>query len=616
MALPSYSLEVAFGIDPRVDPDPGDWVEVSTSADRRFMGGDIKRGKNQELDAFEPGTFNFTLDDPDRTFEPDYSGSPYYPDVVPDTHIRLRATHSAILYDVWRGYVNTWVPLWELPGKTEVSCTDAFKYFGTRKLENPYVAEVLADSPLAYWRLNESSGDFAADSSGNGHTGLYSGTLTFSQPDPITDDVDGAVQFSGGRMAAPGVFSGTGDFTVELWFNTTQATDSDTLANQNTQAEIIGWFMSVGPTGWVSMVVGGLTIAEALTPTGFNDGEWHHVVGQRQGTTLYLYIDGVLEDSTTDADAGGAIAPNQPFELGDDSETGGGAGNPYEYDGLMDEVAIYSSRLSLARIQAHYEARNAWLEDQSGERIDKVLDQIDWPAGLRDIDTGNTTLQSAGDLGSQTALAHLQKVEESEFGALYMTRAGEVKWRERSSIFQSPYTTSQVTIGRGAGEKPYVVIEPNYDENLIRNEVKLSREGGGEQVVRESNRYFYRTFSRSGLQNQNDNELNDIAHLILDKYKLPQILATVTLNPRADDDALWPQVLGRELEDRITLKRIAPDGSGTVEKTYHIQSIEHKINPGFQWSTTWGLSPADTRTYWLAGIVGASEAGQTTRAGA
>ncbi len=41
-----------------------------------------------------------------------------------------------------------------------------------------YSASVLADSPLAYWRLGEASGTTAADASGNGRTGSYLNTPT------------------------------------------------------------------------------------------------------------------------------------------------------------------------------------------------------------------------------------------------------------------------------------------------------------------------------------------------------------------------------------------------------------------------------------------------------
>jgi hypothetical protein len=55
----------------------------------------------------------------------------------------------------------------------------------------------------------------------------------------------------------------------------------------------------------------------------------------------------------------------------------------------------------------------------SGARINAILDTIDWPQGMRDVDAGLTTLQT--DPGTfRTSLAALQTVSDSEYGAFYM----------------------------------------------------------------------------------------------------------------------------------------------------------------------------------------------------
>jgi hypothetical protein len=48
-----------------------------------------------------------------------------------------------------------------------------------------YDAAVLADSPVAFYELNEESGPSATDSSGNSNTGTYSGGVTFLQLGPF-----------------------------------------------------------------------------------------------------------------------------------------------------------------------------------------------------------------------------------------------------------------------------------------------------------------------------------------------------------------------------------------------------------------------------------------------
>jgi uncharacterized repeat protein (TIGR01451 family) len=44
-----------------------------------------------------------------------------------------------------------------------------------------YAAQILADQPLGYWRLDETSGTVAADASGNGHDGTISAGVSLAQ---------------------------------------------------------------------------------------------------------------------------------------------------------------------------------------------------------------------------------------------------------------------------------------------------------------------------------------------------------------------------------------------------------------------------------------------------
>ena len=51
-----------------------------------------------------------------------------------------------------------------------------------------YFDLVMSHSPLGYWRLGETSGTTAADSSGNGRNGTYTGTYTLNRPSLIPSD--------------------------------------------------------------------------------------------------------------------------------------------------------------------------------------------------------------------------------------------------------------------------------------------------------------------------------------------------------------------------------------------------------------------------------------------
>src|SRR5438876_10051446 len=72
-----------------------------------------------------------------------------------------------------------------------------------------YRASVLADHPVAYWRLNETTGAVMADVSGNGNDGAYAGAVTVAQPGALASDADTAVGFdpTSGAASVPSTAS-------------------------------------------------------------------------------------------------------------------------------------------------------------------------------------------------------------------------------------------------------------------------------------------------------------------------------------------------------------------------------------------------------------------------
>jgi len=74
-----------------------------------------------------------------------------------------------------------------------------------------------------------------------------------------------------------------------------------------------------------------------------NDGEWHHVVGVYDGSKIYLYVDGVVDNSEPTS---GIIDSNpEHVFIGGNSQQPG-----REWNGLIDDVRIYNHALSPAEI--------------------------------------------------------------------------------------------------------------------------------------------------------------------------------------------------------------------------------------------------------------------------
>ncbi len=214
-----------------------------------------------------------------------------------------------------------------------------------------YPSEVLADSPLAYYRLGESSGTAMVDASGNGRDGTYTSTaLGTAGALAGSGDSDTAITLTGGTGNAGAVpydtwMNGLTAVTVEAWVNTTATSGTRFVVartgntNYNYGLAVINGkaFMGLRTTS---------TSLGATGTTNVADGLWHHLVGTWDGTTLRIYVDGVL-DGTASLSGTMTTAANG-LQVG-------GRGANY-FVGSIDEAAVYSSALSASRIAAHYGA--------------------------------------------------------------------------------------------------------------------------------------------------------------------------------------------------------------------------------------------------------------------
>jgi hypothetical protein len=91
-----------------------------------------RRGKNRQLDEFDPGLANVLFDNNDRTFDPEYELSPYFGQVIPKRAIRISSGGNRI----FTGVVDDWNLDYSPGGNSEASAasSDAFTLFNTQTL--------------------------------------------------------------------------------------------------------------------------------------------------------------------------------------------------------------------------------------------------------------------------------------------------------------------------------------------------------------------------------------------------------------------------------------------------------------------------------------------------
>ncbi len=209
---------------------------------------------------------------------------------------------------------------------------------------------------LACWKLDETSGLTAADSTGSGNDG----NLFNMAGNEWTDGaVGGALHFDGSNdyMAIQNLHydsSGYPEVTVTAWIRTSNGGNQIIASydrNEYWRLEINGSGGGTGQVGWDVRTNAGQVDYGSITRV--DDGEWHHVAGVFDNGTMTIYIDGSPEPSTSRGSTFGRGVNTRYGFLGVGSEatTFNGSRGPNNYfDGDMDDVRIYDRALSAGEI--------------------------------------------------------------------------------------------------------------------------------------------------------------------------------------------------------------------------------------------------------------------------
>jgi len=256
---------------------------------------------------------------------------------------------------------------------------------------NPYVQEVLQDTPSVYLQFDDLKADQpkkTEDSTGKHHAEV-AGKVVASKGVP---GIGGQAATFDGRtslLTIPAAGSlKLNALSVEFWFRSTQPFEhifwpgSATLVSKATPgAASSDWTINAASSkagdnqGRLLAETGPADAGGDLflySPLGkkLNDGRWHHVVWTRtqQGEST-LYLDGKL--ASRGHDGGGSISNERAIQLGGDPIHG----NDRHFAGQIDEVAIYNKPLSPQRVGAHFTAAvRGTIPPAAERRVDFVKD--------------------------------------------------------------------------------------------------------------------------------------------------------------------------------------------------------------------------------------------------
>ena len=404
----------------------------------------------------------------------------------------------------------------------------------------------------------------------------------------------------------------------------------------------------------LQLLVNGTVICVS-NAAGLLDGNWHHVVvtfAESGGnTTVIAYLDG-----TEDAGLSRTISANYSDPVG--TVVGCNAGAINGFPGILDEVALYNSALVNTDIVGHYQ-QGLWFQS-SGEtganmpstgpsavgRLNHVL-AVSGFGGTYAIGSPYITsvYGEVDPVTTTTCLDYIQILMETEPGIIFAGQDGNIYALNRQYVIgyggafgimnSARAAISQGIFGDTSGSTyrfEYKGFDVGQDDLDIWNDIqaKSARPGTPAPVLQEvneetdstgiallsGNQYGVRTLQ--GLTNLlfvNDSDALAVAQQYLVWYAAGlQRAPLITIQNTSAQGANIPQMLGRNIYDRLTIQYQGQTAGAAFSQDSLIESIEHDVDVSTGiWATSFAQSPYEiSKVQISAGGQGNAPVGQLT----
>jgi hypothetical protein len=244
----------------------------------------------------------------------------------------------------------------------------------------------------------------------------------------------------------------------------------------------------------------------------------------------------------------------------------------------------------------------------TGARVSAILNQVNFPSNMRQIDTG-ATLCVADPGNSRTSLDALLNAAFSEQGAFFINSSGTAVFKNRSNTISSASATP-IEFNQSGGI-PYKNLVFAFDDKLIINSASMTTVGGTPQLAENAAsivKYFSHQSNETNLVAQTNADALNIARI----YVATRAETTIRIDAMTVDllDTSVPTgtMLGLDYFQPLKITNIQPDGS-TIVKTLQCQGLAWDITPNQMQVTVTTLEPITdgfTLSSAVQGIIGTS----------
>lgn len=573
--------------------DVSEWVTSwRTSRGATRVAGPILR--------YETGTATIVLRNDDRRFDPTNLAGPYVSggvtQVEPMRAVRIRTTWDGVTYPIWQGYADEWRVAYDGPDSSYVILTafDAFAVFAS--YDRGAVAAVGAgeDTGARIGRILDSinwpdedrlisTGDSTVQATTLASNVLAELLLTAdTELGELFMDSRGRVLFRNrlalledDRSATPQARFGEGGTTSVV-----AATDT---------------FSRTASSGWGSADTGQAWTRSGGSASDFSvaDGVGLHSLGSVNASRrCVLAVTDPAEMSMSVSSpvvaTGAAIRAAVMLRVVDAATDHYRAQLGFELGGALTLSLVVrsggaDSTLASTTLPITYAA---------GTQV-RVRGQVD----------GSTLRAMAWLVGSpEPAVWHVTATDATHASGPPGVRT--ILATGNTNSLPVVVSVDDVSVGTAGGltELPYQDVTLSYDAQSIYNRISIARTGGSAQVAENTasqTAYLTRTYTRTDLLHESDAESLDYAGYLLHQVGEPELrIAEMELRPGLHPE-VWPEALGREIGDRLTVLRRPPGGGDPIERDVILRGIEHDRTAETAWRVRWVFQSASRLSFFV-----------------
>ena len=207
---------------------------------------------------------------------------------------------------------------------------------------------------IGHWKLDETSGTSAADSSYFGNSGTMQNGLDATN-DAVTGRIDQGLNFDGSDdeinlgNSDDLSFSGTSVFTISAWVKPNGIDYGNIVAKYGTTAASRQYAMYVSPSN-APRCLREVAPFNLEATTIMTAGQWYHIACSYDGTDLNIYVNGTLENSVA---MGSTNTNSTNVFIGSNANT---SDSDRQLDAQIDDIRIYNRVLTDNEIQSLYAA--------------------------------------------------------------------------------------------------------------------------------------------------------------------------------------------------------------------------------------------------------------------